>query len=301
MKLLILGSKEYPVGTNTGGDPIPSGGIEVYVEHFAEELLKNKEHAVKIISRRFKGSKGFEQTDNLYIYRVPWIKGFFLRNATFNFMAFLKALRIDFDIVHANGPIATFFGLILSKIKKTPIIATPHGLALEQPQYNRMIKEIFSVLEKIAYSKASYVVFSSEQEKESFKRKLDFLPKKYRVIHPGIDAERFKTGNAEKIKKEFSVGTRKVITSIGRLIDVKGLRYLIRALADLKGDFLLLIVGDGPQRRELEALVSKSNIEHIVFTGQRTDISDILSATDIFVLPSLSEGLPIVLDRKSVV
>jgi glycosyltransferase involved in cell wall biosynthesis len=291
MKVLILGSKEYPLGTNKD-DNLPSGGIETFVEGLALKLSKTPGINIIIITRKFSMSPSYEKRNNVEIYRVGWIRGFYFRNITFNFMAFLKALRLDFEIIHAHGPISTFFGVILSMIKRAPIIATTHGLALKQPQYNRGIKKLFAMLERFAYSSADCVIFLSDEEKEGFRKKLGFLPDGYKIIPPGMDSTRFASGDGQKIREEFLIGGRTVITFIGRLIEVKGIKYLIEATRDLKGDFLLLIVGDGPQKKELKAMVSGSKVENLIFTGQRSDVTTILAATDIFVLPSLSEGLP---------
>jgi glycosyltransferase involved in cell wall biosynthesis len=292
MKLLILGSKEYPLGVNKGDDALPSGGIEVHVESFVKGLQHHKNFEIMLITRAFDGAKETEITSNLKVYRTPWLKGFFIRNLSFNFMAFLKALRVECDIVHSHTQIATFFGLILSKVKGVPLVATPHGLAFEQPQYNPIIRKIFWVLENYAYSRANYVVFLSEEEKNRFLGKLKFLPQKYEVINPGIEIERFERRDPEKIKKEFDIEEKKVITFVGRLIKVKGVIYLLKAVLELKNNFILLIVGGGVQRKELEKFVDKMKIKNVIFTGERSDIPEILAATDIFVLPSLSEGLP---------
>lgn len=288
MRILLLGSKEYPLGTSD--DPLPSGGIEAYIENFVRELSKDKRVEIEIITRSFTGTQKHEKKDNIEIYRVPWVRGFFFRNISFNLMAFLKALRLDFDIIHANGPIAGFFGFIIGAIKKKPIVATPHGLALGQPQYGRGIQFFFSLIERAAYSRASCVVFLSEQEKEVFYKKLGFLPKAWRVILPGIDFTKFENANPESIKKEFNLGSKYCVTFIGRLIEVKGVEYLISAVKEVENNFAVLLVGDGPQREKLERMAKIEN--KVVFTGSRSDVPNILSATDIFVLPSLSEGLP---------
>jgi glycosyltransferase involved in cell wall biosynthesis len=298
MKILIIGSKEYPLGTDTDDDDVlPSGGIEVYVQDMVYHLAKTHKTEIVVITRRFSTTPKYEKNKDVEIFRVRWLKGFFFRNISFNFMAFIKALRIDFDIIYSHAPIATSFGLALSKIKKTPIITAPLGLASQQPQYNKGIKKFFSILEKFVYSRSDCVIFSHVQQKEVFEKKLGFSPEKYRIIHPGVDTKRFENIDGAKIKKEYKIlKNEKVITFVGRLIEVKGLRYLIEAIRQLKGHFHVLIVGSGDQREELEAMVSRLKLKNVVtFTGRVKSIPDILAATDIFVLPSVSEGLPIAL------
>jgi glycosyltransferase involved in cell wall biosynthesis len=295
MKILILGSKEYPLGTNKGDDPHPSGGFEVYVENLVKGLSKYKDIEIKVVTRHFIETKKHEKKNNIEIYREKWLPGNYLRNVSFNFFAFLKSLLLDFDIIHSHGIIANFLGLILSKIKKVPIVAAPHGLLFDQPHFNMLIKKVISLLEKLTYKRVDYVVFSSPQEKELFNKKLGFLPSNYNVILSGVDTTRFENIDKEKIRKEFNIKNNKIITFIGRLVKVKGVRYFIEAVNHLTGDFSVLIVGDGPQRKELETMVSQLELNNVIFTGRVPSIPDILVATDIFVLPSLSEGLPLVL------
>lgn len=83
------------------------------------------------------------------------------------------------------------------------------------------------------------------------------------------------------------------------MVYCKGQRYLLEALAKITvflPDIRCLLVGDGPLKNELERLAKKLGIsQNCIFTGRRTDIPEILSFLDILVLPSLSEGFPIIL------
>jgi len=87
-----------------------------------------------------------------------------------------------------------------------------------------------------------------------------------------------------------------VLTVVGRLEPVKGHRFLLEALADITKErptLRCLVVGDGSLRAECEAMVKKANLQNVVhFAGFRNDISVLLSGSDAFCLPSLSEGLP---------
>lgn len=292
MRLLILGSKEYPLGTSD--DKLKSGGIEVYNYNLVKHL--GKEVEIIIITRKFRSTRAYEKKGNVEIYRVPWIRGFYLRNPSFNFFAFLRALTLDYDLILAHGPVASFFASLLSLVKRKKLIARPAGIAYVQPQYASIAKKLIFLLEKIAYKKASVVVFLSEAEKEQFKKKLGFIPENYTIIPTGVDIPEVDKDYAEKIKKEFGIGNETVIIFVGRLIAVKGVDVLIKALKKLRNNFKAIIVGDGIEREKLENLVKKYNLESkIIFAGWRSDVEKILSASDIFVLPSYSEGLPVAL------
>ena len=292
MKVLILGSKEYPLGTSD--DPIKSGGIEVYTQHLVE-YLKEKVEKVIIITRKFKNTKHYEKIGNVEVYRVPWVKGFYLRNPSFNFMAFVKSLFLDFDIILSQGPISTLFAIITSTLKRKKLVTRPAGVAHIQPQYPSLVKKLLYFIEKVAYKKADVVVFLSEAEKSQFKIKLGFIPENHVIIPTGVEIRDVKEGEIEKIKEEFGLKGI-VITFIGRLIAVKGVDLLIEAVKNINYEIEVLIVGDGPERKNLEDMVKNYGLQKKVnFAGWRTDIPAILGATNIFVLPSYSEGLPIAL------
>jgi|Deesub1362B_J571_1020462.scaffolds.fasta_scaffold07907_2 glycosyltransferase involved in cell wall biosynthesis len=293
MKILILGSKEYPLGTSD--DPIKSGGIEVYTQNLVKHL-KEKVERIIIVTRRFRGTKIYEMQENIEIHRVPWIRGFYLRNPSFNLFAFLKALFLDFDVILAQGPVASFLGALLSIIKRKKIVACPAGIAYVQPQYRKIVKRLLFIFEKITYRCVDAVIFLSEVEKEQFKKKLGYLPKHHFIIPPGIEILKVSKKEVEKIKKELGINKYTTLTFVGRLIGVKGVKVFIHAMKDLNRDFKAVIVGDGPDRKKLENLVKEYNLENrVIFTGWRDDVPAILAASDIFVLPSYSEGLPIAL------
>jgi glycosyltransferase involved in cell wall biosynthesis len=295
MKLLLLGSKEYPFGTAVG-DEIPSGGIERYTENLVRELRRCEDISTLIITRLFPGLPKEEKKESIEVYRVPWIRGFYLRNPSFNLLAFFKALTLKFDIILSQGPVASFLGSILAILKKKKLIATPAGVAYVQPQYRGMIRKLIYLLEKIAYRRADAVVFLSAAEKEQFKRKLGYLPRRYLIIPTGVEVPKISKEETEKITEELNIRRSIVITFVGRLIEVKGAEIFIQALKDIKADFKAVIVGDGPEREKLENMVEKHRLEDkVIFTGWRNDVPAILAVSDIFVLPSYSEGLPIAL------
>lgn len=295
MRALIIGSKEYPLGTNKGEDPVSSGGMEYYVGQFVNEITKNKDIKIKIITRKFEDSKKFERSNHLEIYRVPWIKGVWFRGPSFNFFSFIKTLFLKFDIILANGPMSTFFGNILAKIKRKPIIAIPHGLAYSQPQYG-IFKGLLKYLEKKIYSKSDYVIAFSDQDKNKLK---EFSHENnLRIIPSAIDPRLFHNVKKNKILKEFKISNKtKIISFIGRLNKVKAVDSLLKAVSKIKDEsFKVLIVGNGPEEENLKQLSTDLDLsDKVIFTDYRKDIPEILAATDIFVLTSLSEGMPIVL------
>lgn len=119
------------------------------------------------------------------------------------------------------------------------------------------------------------------------------------VVHNGI-SEAKRSEFRDSIRKSWSIGPDDfVIGVVARLEKIKGLEYLIYAFSKLYLDnkcFRLIIVGDGPQADYLKSVVLSLKLkDNIFFAGRRNDVSDCLSAFDIFVLPSLSEAHSIAL------
>ena len=120
------------------------------------------------------------------------------------------------------------------------------------------------------------------------------------VIPSGVDSEHFNPERyelkrkASQIKNEFNLSDEIVIGYVGRLYPAKGLTYLFHAVKKIQERYrniVLLIVGDGSLRNELEAMAKDLNVKSI-FAGWQRDTAPYYSIMDIFVLPSLFEGLP---------
>jgi len=289
ISILILGSKEYPMGTNKGDDPIPSGGIETIISNLAPEL--SRKCKVIVITRKFSNTE-WHETDDVEVYRVPWIKGKYFRTPSFilfsSILTFYLLLKGRVDIIYAQGVIAALPALFMARLFKKPIVCRPHGSGA--PQWTFPINEIMYYARKFVFSRCDMLIFNSEEEKNNLSKNLRLDFNRYQIIMPSIKIEGV---SARELRQELGLNNELIISYVGRLHPIKGVHHLIEAVSGVEEDFKVLIVGDGPQREELKNLVKKRGLENkILFLGFRRDIPKILASTDIFVLPSLSEGLP---------
>ena len=121
------------------------------------------------------------------------------------------------------------------------------------------------------------------------------------VICNGVDVERYRRpAGCSVVRRDLGLGDdAKLLITVGRLSTPKGHRYLIDAvhsIATLHPDAHFLFVGDGELRPELEARAAACGMSaRIHFLGARRDVAQLLAASDVFVLPSLWEGLSIAL------
>jgi glycosyltransferase involved in cell wall biosynthesis len=207
----------------------------------------------------------------------------------------LRANR--YDILHLYGLKANFLGRILGKLSGHKRILG--GLRSKYPSGTKKNWTLW--LDRLAFGLSLGYVSNSQAA-------IDFLvahgydSRKFWLIHNGIDITQFyERSEKEKqaIKQEYDVPLDKpIITCVANLRHPKGHEYLIRSLREVKNDGLdsiALLVGDGPLRGELEELVRGLALEEeVYFLGSKAgeEIPTILAITDIFVLPSLVEGLP---------
>lgn len=293
MRILVLGVKEFPLGTST--DPIPSGGIETYWARYAEVL--REDNSITILTRRFPETPSEEFVNGIHIVRIPWIPGKLLRTPTF---ALLSAVWLllhawNYDLVISNGPWSTFFAVITRPFHRRRILFIPHGIAHTQPNYPSWSRFFHRIVEKTAYLLSDAVLFFTKGE-AGYYRSVLHVPVKAKtfIVPPIVDVPVVTEEEKRAIREELGVVGKKVIMFVGRLVKVKGVDILIRAFALINHpDAALVIVGDGPERKSLERIVSELGVsDRVIFTGWRDDAPKLVSVADVFVLPSLSEGLP---------
>jgi sugar transferase (PEP-CTERM/EpsH1 system associated) len=118
--------------------------------------------------------------------------------------------------------------------------------------------------------------------------------RKVRTIYNGVDTERYARGDRAAARHALGIpGDWAVAGTVGRLDPVKDQAGLIRAFAQTRTEkSALVIAGDGPSRQQLEAVVKELAVGHRVrLLGERSDVPTLLRALDVFVLPSLGEGI----------
>lgn len=130
-----------------------------------------------------------------------------------------------------------------------------------------------------------------------------FEPEKTEIISNAIDVEeimKIDLANSQEVIQEFNIPKDKTILGfIGRLDEQKGIIPFINEFAKYKDDFgdcRILLVGNGSQEEEIRSLIKELEVEELfILTGFQNDVYKFYSIIDVFILPSLYEGLPMVL------
>lgn len=128
-----------------------------------------------------------------------------------------------------------------------------------------------------------------------------FGKREYKVIHNGVDVERFRTDETtrELYRNRYGLKGKYVIGHIARFCDVKNHTFLINVFSELVNRIpqaVLILIGGGPLEEQIRRQVKECNlVDKVLFLGVRTDVAELFQAMDVFMLPSLYEGLPVTL------
>ena len=120
------------------------------------------------------------------------------------------------------------------------------------------------------------------------------------ILNNAIEINKFKFCKSirEKIRRELLLEDKLVVGHVGRFNEPKNHVYLIEVFSEVykkNKNALLILIGEGPLSRKVRSLVKELNLtSKVLFLGLRTDVNELMQAMDIFVLPSLYEGLPVV-------
>lgn len=125
------------------------------------------------------------------------------------------------------------------------------------------------------------------------------LKDNYFFLPNAIDTEKYRYSEdvANKCREQFGLTDKFVIGHVGRFHEAKNHMFLLEVFAEVatrRTDAMLLLVGDGDLRPSIVAKIKELQIEDcVILAGSRGDVAEIMSAMDVFVFPSLYEGLPV--------
>jgi len=263
------------------------GGTEIATFNIAKHL--SKRHEVHVFTTLDEGLPRESYIEGFYVHRVPWPNIRFLGGLLFliNITRLLK--KIKPDIIHIQN---IEFGkdiFLLNKILRKTYVIWARGSDI-----NFLFIDKKNWLLKLVLKEADAVISLTYDMK---KKIMEVCNREIFVIPNGIDLNIFEGLSKDELRKKFGLNkTQKTILYAGTLRPVKGLTYLIEAVKIINDkNNRLLLVGYGEEREHLENLVKKLKIENIVtFVGEvsNKEVFEYMTASDVLVLPSLSEGFP---------
>lgn len=208
-----------------------------------------------------------------------------------------------FDVVHTHSSKTGVLGRLAARLAGVPcIVHTVHGFAFPAAK-SGLQRRIFHAMEWMGARCSHLVICLHEEDARICREQLKLPAERVAILPNGIDLEKFSpVASGDKLRALRSdLGLpvdRQLITMVGRLWEQKDPGCLVEAYCQLwqKGDpgTDLILVGDGDLRQQLQQRVKTAGLQaHVHFLGWRTDTPDLLRASDIFVLPSRWEGMPL--------
>jgi sugar transferase (PEP-CTERM/EpsH1 system associated) len=194
------------------------------------------------------------------------------------------------QIVHTRNPEAFFYGFVAAKIAGVRrVVHSEHGRSFDDRPFRLTAQRWLT-----RFTSAVFTV--SEQLKSDLVRFTAIPPTAIEVLYNGVDLEHFGTpGSGARQERRAAWGlsaSEVVIGAVGRLAPVKNHALLLRAVATSASRAFVVLVGDGPERAALHTLADTLGIsDRVRFPGHSDDVRGDLAAFDVFVLPSLNEGM----------
>jgi glycosyltransferase involved in cell wall biosynthesis len=271
------------------------GGAPSHVLQLMEHMVK-RGHAVGLCSAPEPRLTQTAGRLGVPVFPNPhFVRPVSLRHDVVALAPVVRALRSFVpDLVHAHSTKAGFATRLCAAILGfKAVVFTSHGWAFNEAE-TEWKRRAYEFAERYAAKVTTKIICVSEYHRSLALRCNVGRPDQLVVIPNGIDPGLFPGAKGDEIRKEFSLNGHAVIVVVSRLAPPKDFTTLLKAATLLPDKCKLLIVGDGELRQKTEGLIKDLGLgSKVTLTGNRTDIPDFLSASDVFALSSLSEGLPI--------
>ena len=195
------------------------------------------------------------------------------------------------QIVHTFLLTASLYGRLAAILERVPVV-----IGTEVNIYQRKQRH-HALAERLLMRGTARVIASAESVKDFYVKQVQADPAKVDVIYNAVDWDQLETSmSREEMRASLGLAPdAKVAGVIARLTEQKGHRFLFEALQRPSlADVHVIVVGDGDLRDALvQAAAARGLTERVHFLGARRDLGNLISAMDVFVLPSLWEGLPL--------
>lgn len=258
------------------------GGIETHLHALCRELKHSMDVRVLVANDRRRDEDAIVEGVNVSRLAIQ----FSIAGAPVCTTMAWKLRKLAPDLVHVHLPNPAGVVAVLASGFKGKILATWHSDVVRQ----RRLAKIFAPIQRRFLKNCARIIVTSPNYLESSPELTEFKDR-CRVIPYGIELNQFKRRDhelVEGIRKRFG---GRIILAVGRLVYYKGFEYLIRAMRQI--DATLIIIGDGPLRRELEHDSRRIGVgDRVAFLGelQPVDIIPYYHSCDVFVLPSVARS-----------
>lgn len=281
--------------------PPHRGGMESHVATLCRQLQSEAEVQV-IVSADGKRTET-DVVDGVPVTRIGTAFG--VASASINPGMARAIRRAEVDVIHFHHPNPTAVLSYLASGNPAPLVVTYHSDIVRQ----RVLGAGFAPVLHVFLRRARVILASSAEyarTSPTLRRHAD----RVRIVPFGIRVDEYAAPDPARVAALRGRLGPRVVLGAGRLVYYKGFEYLVRAMASVPGQ--LVLVGDGPLREPLQALAEELGIaDRVTFAGSVPDLAPWYAAADVFVLPAverseafglvqleaMSAGLPVINTR----
>ena len=171
-----------------------------------------------------------------------------------------------------------------------PVVVTEHSRDTWKPAH-------YKTLDRLLAKSTRKLVAVSNDTADFYTQDIGIAQNLVCVINNGVDTQRYAAGDGAALRAQWAPNNETLIGTVGRMVSAKNHNRLLEMVDALKtrlDNFKVILVGDGELKPDIEAAVENKQLQdHVVLAGARSDIPDVLSALDVFVLSSDREGHPL--------
>lgn len=275
------------------------GGAETMIMNLYRKINRSKVQ-FDFVENSFERAAYDDEIEALggKIYRCPHFNGKNYFQYKKWWKEFFKQHKDEYGIVH--GHIGSTAAIYLKEAKRNGLFTIAHSHS------SGFTFSVGSILYRVlAYNTrniADYFFACSDSAGRDRFGKGIVSKSNYRVLNNAIDTDLFKydVKIRNEVRKELLLENSYVVGHIGRFETVKNHKFIIEVFKCIKNkenkNYKLLLVGEGILKRDIENYAKELGVEDdVIFTGMRTDVNRLIQAMDVFIFPSLYEGLPVTL------
>lgn len=295
MKIAIQIVSYYPI----------IAGAEVFAQCVAEHMTERGNEVDVITLAERSNLKKYEIINGVKVYRVKPLKIYRLKLISAILALAKKTLELnrekDYDVVHSHLVFsAGQAGTIVKKLKNKPNVLTTQGGDLMDYSSEDIAKFAYLLKPFVSWSlRNADVVHAVSKYCKKIAEQLG--AKRVVVIPNGVDVDKFKPLDKSEIREKYGFSEEdKILISTSRLTPKNGIDILIKAIArlpsEIRQELKVLILGEGPQKSELEFLIKRLGLNDIISLFgyiPHEKLPEYLNLANIFCRPSLDEGFGI--------
>ena len=202
-----------------------------------------------------------------------------------------------YDVVHSHNLFPS--GMVMKVAHQAGVpVRIAHAHTNRDDSHLNIVRRIYQRIMRELMWKHATQLFACSNKAGNYLFQEKFQSNGF-VMNNGVGTEKFITNDAtkEKLKREFNITAERIIGHTGRFVEVKNHALLVdifKSICDSGESVKLMLIGDGPLKGKIEEKVRDYGLtEKVIFTGMRSDVPNLLSLLDVYVLPSTYEGVSV--------